>query len=178
MFIPHLPPQMVQSECSRERPMASVSWHVPLIFLRCVPLRLSCSLAKCVSCSPPALLVCFVASDAADGGERLPCQVLSRPAVSPGSPLGFIICSASQPAGYGRGCPEMMEGLGSEEVKAGSGRVGEFLTTGWLSSGGEQRGLKPGAPLSLRGRLLRGPQSPVTAAFSPGELFLVRAPSW
>ena len=72
----------------------------------------------------------------------------------------------------------MMEGLGSEEVKAGSGRAGEFLTTGWLSSGGEQRGLKPDAPLSLRGRLLRGPQSPVTAGFSPGELFLVRALSW
>ena len=154
-----------------------MSWHIPRIFLRCVPLRLSCALAKCVSSSPPALLVCLVASDVEDGGDRLPCQVLSRPAVSPGSPLGFMICSASQPAGYGRGCPEMMEGLGSEEVKAGSGRVGEFLTTGWLSSSGEQRGLKPDTPLSLRGQLLRGPQSPVTAGFSSGEFFLVSAPS-
>lgn len=109
--------------------------------------------------SPPVLLFCLVASDMAGGGERLPCQMLSRPAVSPGSPLGFMIRSASQPVGYGRGCPEMMEGLGSEEVKAGRGRAGEFLTTGCLSSGGEQRGLKPDTPLSLRGQLLRSPQS-------------------
>lgn len=128
--------------------------------------------------SPPVLLFCLVASDVADGGEHLPCQMLSRPPVSPGSPLGFMIRSASQPAGYGRGCPEMMEALGSEEVKAGRGRAGEFLTTGCLTSDGEQRGLKPDTPLSLRGQLLRGPQSPVAAGFSPEEFFLVNALRW
>ena len=89
-----------------------------------------------------------------------------------------MICSASQPVGYGRGCPEMMEGLGSEEVKTGHGRAGEFLTTGCLSSGGEQRGLKPDTPLSLRGQLLRSPRSTVAAELSPEEFLLVSALRW
>lgn len=172
MFIPHLPPQMVQSRVLRESPWASVSWHVPLIFLRCVPLRLSCALAKCVSCSPPVLLVCLVASDVAGGGEHLPCQVLSRPAVSPGSPSGFYDLFCLPACGLWQGLPRDDGGLGSEEVKAGSGRVGEFLTTGWLSSSGEQGRLKPDTLFPLR-PASAGPTVP--SGFSSGEFFLVSA---
>lgn len=66
--------------------------------------------------------------------------------------------------------PEMREGLGSEEVKAGSGSADEFLAAGWLSSDGEQRDLKPDTPFPFEASFRGAPQSPVTAGFSPEEV--------
>lgn len=62
MFIPHLPPQMVQSECSRERPMG-----------------------QCVLACPPHLLAMRPAQAELCFGQV--CFLF--PTCSPGLPCGF-----------------------------------------------------------------------------------------
>ena len=73
--------------------------------------------------------------------------------------------------------PEMREGLGSEEVKAGSDSADEFLTAGWLPSDAEQGDLKPDTPFPFEASFRGAPRPPVTAGFSPEESSPVTAAS-